>query len=423
MDIFAKFKQAVKIRQVLVDNEVFQLHYRVTAILLLGSAALVASKQHFGDPINCITRDDVPNKIMNTYCWIHATFTLPSACNKTVGIDVPHPCVDKYSGEREERIYHKYYQWVYFVLFFQACCFYAPHLLWKVWESKLLFNLTGSFKNPLFKEDDAKQKDKILDIVNYISRESRHDRHQKYYQYFTLCEIINFVNVLLQIYVVDEFLGGTFTTYGLDVLNYIQMDQEDRVDPMVKVFPRMTKCTFHRFGASGDVQKYDALCILPLNIINEKIYVIMWFWFVLLAIVTGLWLVYRLLTFAKPQVRYRILRRKASHANTKHLRYVLKQVKAGDWFLLSMMCKNMDSQWYRILILELRESIKKESLENRSKRRGNLGDRSVGLTDGTGKDLIIDDGDDEEEDQLGDNSTETDLETDPDSISEIVEQK
>jgi ABC-type phosphate/phosphonate transport system ATPase subunit len=32
----------------------------------------------------------------------------------------------------------------------------------------------------------------------------------------------------------------------------------------------MTKCTFHKFGASGDIETHDALCILPLNIFNEK---------------------------------------------------------------------------------------------------------------------------------------------------------
>lgn len=88
MDLFKNFTKVIKIRQVLLDNNVFQLHYRVTALLLLGCSALVASKQHFGDPIDCITRDDVPNKIMDTYCWIHSTFTLPSACNKTVGVQV-----------------------------------------------------------------------------------------------------------------------------------------------------------------------------------------------------------------------------------------------------------------------------------------------------------------------------------------------
>ena len=44
------------------------------------------------------------------------------------------------------------------------------------------------------------------------------------------------------------------------------MFQEDRLDPMIYIFPRMTKCTFHKFGTSGEVEKHDALCILPLNI-------------------------------------------------------------------------------------------------------------------------------------------------------------
>ena len=49
---------------------------------------------------------------------------------------------------------------------------------------------------------------------------------------------------------------------------------------MIYIFPRMTKCTFHKFGASGEVEKHDALCILPLNIVNEKIYIFIWFWWV-----------------------------------------------------------------------------------------------------------------------------------------------
>ena len=50
----------------------------------------------------------------------------------------------------------------------------------------------------------------------------------------------------------------------------------------------MTKCEFHKFGSSGTVEKLDALCVLPLNIINEKIYVFLWFWFIIVAIVTAI---------------------------------------------------------------------------------------------------------------------------------------
>ena len=49
------------------------------------------------------------------------------------------------------------------------------------------------------------------------------------------------------------------------------MDQAERVDPMIFVFPRMTKCHFHKFGPSGTLERHDAFCLLPLNILNEKV--------------------------------------------------------------------------------------------------------------------------------------------------------
>jgi hypothetical protein len=45
---------------------------------------------------------------------------------------------------------------------------------------------------------------------------------------------------------------------------------------MAKVFPKVTKCTFFKYGPSGTVEKKDGLCVLPLNIINEKIYIFIW---------------------------------------------------------------------------------------------------------------------------------------------------
>ena len=91
----------------------------------------------------------------------------------------------------------------------------------------------------------------------------------------------------------DRFFDGTFITYGIEVISFAQRDQEDRIDPMVYIFPRMTKCIFHKFGRSGEVEKHDAMCILPLNIVNEKIYIFLWFWMLLLLILTLLVVFYR----------------------------------------------------------------------------------------------------------------------------------
>ena len=42
------------------------------------------------------------------------------------------------------------------------------------------------------------------------------------------------------------------------------------------------------------VEKHDALCILPLNIVNEKIYIFLWFWLLMLGSLSTLVVVYRL---------------------------------------------------------------------------------------------------------------------------------
>ena len=66
-----------------------------------------------------------------------------------------------------------------------------------------------------------------------------------------------------------KLIGGEFRTYGLQVASMMEEDPEDRVDPMSRIFPRLTKCTFNKFGPSGTVQRRDAMCVLPVNIINE----------------------------------------------------------------------------------------------------------------------------------------------------------
>merc|ERR1719187_2893107 len=57
-------------------------------------------------------------------------------------------------------------------------------------------------------------------------------------------------------------LGYEFTTYGWDVLSVTAGNPEERADPMNMVFPKVTKCTFHKYGPSGTITTHDGLCIL-----------------------------------------------------------------------------------------------------------------------------------------------------------------
>ncbi|RWS05636.1 Innexin inx2-like protein [Dinothrombium tinctorium] len=354
-DVFGSLRSVIKLDQVCIDNNVFRLHYKATVIILIACSLLVTSRQYFGDPIDCISNDDVPKKVFNTFCWIHATFTLPDAYNKRIGEDIVAPGVAQHTPG-EKRVYHKYYQWVCFVLFLQAVCFYIPRYFWKMWEGGRLRSLVLSLDNPILEE--SQKKDAVKTLVAYFRSNLR--LHNTYFYRFIFCEVCNFINVIIQMYLIDAFLGGAFSTYGFDVIKHSEMEPEIRNDPMVKIFPKMTKCTFHRFGSSGDVMKYDALCLLPLNIINEKIYIFLWFWMVLLAIVSGIIVVYRVIIIFFPHVRYVTLRSRARLTDRYHLRLVMDLSKMGDWFVLYLLCKNVDPLNFRELMQELAKELSEE---------------------------------------------------------------
>ena len=79
------------------------------------------------------------------------------------------------------------------------------------------------------------------------------------------------------------------------------------MDPITKVFPLMTKCNFFKYGASGTIEKLDALCLLPINILNEKIYIFFWFWLLFLAIISASHLICQILQFLIPSLRKRYI--------------------------------------------------------------------------------------------------------------------
>ena len=137
------------------------------------------------------------------------------------------------------------------------------------------------------------------------------------------------------IFFIDTFLGGAFLSYGTDVLKFSNMNQEQRSDPMVEVFPRVTKCTFHKFGASGTIQKFDALCVLALNILNEKIYIFLWFWFIILAVLSGIALLYSMAIVLLPSTRETILRKRFKFGTPAGVSALIRETQViARWYYL-----------------------------------------------------------------------------------------
>ncbi|XP_069946785.1 innexin inx2-like [Cherax quadricarinatus] len=335
-----------------IDSAVFKLHYRLTATMLFCFCMLVTANSLVGEPINCVHGDHpmLPDKVVNTYCWIHTTFTLPKYIHRGYGrgTGVVYPGVGPHLAS-DELVYHAYYQWVPFVLFLQGLMFYAPHWLWRTWEGGKLESIVMGLSIPVMSRDE--RHDKIYLLADYLYSSIHY--HNFYAIKFFLCELLNLVNSVFNMWFLNKFLGGTFFTYGIDVLYFTETNQEERTDPMIVVFPRVTKCNFNMYGPSGTIETHDLMCVLALNIINEKIYVFLWFWFVILAGISTLALVYRLLVFCIPTIRSGLLQKRARLRYKNGLDIISKKLQVGDFFLLYLLSKNVELIAFSSLMEEL----------------------------------------------------------------------
>ena len=113
-----------------------------------------------------------------------------------------------------------------------------------------------------------------------------------------------------------------------------------RQNPMCYVFPRIVSCDYHRFGTGGEQENLNSICILALNIINDKVFlgktfliyntvigtfdsfklanimwlifktflsVVLWWWFILLIFLGLLRLIFRIIQVNSVRLRYAML--------------------------------------------------------------------------------------------------------------------
>jgi len=339
-----------KLKLVSIDNWAFTIHYRLTAITLLLMSLFITCQQFFGDPINCIKTNDIAIKIINNFCWIQGTFTLPRALiidmereqkglpplKAAPGIDHRH--------KDDEIIVHNYYYWVCIVLFLQGCSFMVTRVLWKVWEKGYMKLLIEGINKSMATQN--KRFERSIAITLFLNK--RRFDLKGYSRKFFICEIANLINIIIQIYITDLFLRGQFLHYGWDM-----MFNSKRIDPTDKVFPKLGKCTFRRFGSSGDVQSYDSLCVLPLNIVNEKFYLVIWFlFFTVLAI--SFWAVFiRIMLMMFKELRFYYIQTYNKHINEEYFRSVFSNSSYSYWFILYLLSCNLEPMHFRDVILSI----------------------------------------------------------------------
>ncbi|KAB7502252.1 Innexin inx2 [Armadillidium nasatum] len=310
----------------------FKLQCYITTGILIASSILIGSYELFGSPIMCMS--SLPKKPINNYCWVATTFTMDDYSFREVGDRAVAPGVgspDAYDDEaiQERWTYHNYYQWVVAVLVLT--------------ESEVVT--------------------RKREVVNYFLSHLR--LHNFYFFAYLFCEFLCLVIVSTIIFYFNKFLGNAFLDYGINVMDFTEKDQTERVDPMIFVFPRQTKCIFHMFGASGTIERRDAFCLLPQNIINEKVFILLWFWLFIQLVLLLFLFVYRFVIVVWAGLRFKILELHAKYVPNDVLETIIKKGSIGDWWVFYQLTSKIEPYIYKDILCCLARELERTNSNSR----------------------------------------------------------
>lgn len=359
-DVFSDIKKQIStsgIKEPEVSSFVLTV-MRVSMLMTLTACVLVTARTYIGENISCITgfTDGQEHKAVENYCFITTTFTIIDLETD----EAPHPGVGPppMKADCEEGVddcdtednlrRHAYYQWVPMVLLLQAAIYYFPKFLWNNMDKGLYKDSICNLDKVSVDKDSLKQR--IESSAQYFK--SSFHTHRSYAIWFLLCEILSFAIAVGNLYFTNTFLGGDFFNFGKNALHYLTQPASSPDNPLNEVFPKVTKCTWYKYGASGTITTHDSMCVLPLNIVNEKTYICLWIIYVATATFTGIVLLWHILLFLLPSIRNTVLVRMARNSDTRvNLQHLLQECNYGDWFLMYHYRKHMAyfKEWTKAL--------------------------------------------------------------------------
>ncbi|XP_066905162.1 innexin inx3-like [Halyomorpha halys] len=315
----------------------------ITSCLLFTLCAVVTSQQYFGNPIECMqdNKNDqpIPESVLNKFCFISVSY---------IAVD--------FKGPPESSRKHSFYPWVPLVLLLQGLSFLLPQNVWSYIDDGF-FEKFLKDRNSLIIGNE-----KVQLLARYLAM--RMSSFMLWSLGYVLAEVLFVLNVIVNFYFTDIFLGGGFVKYGLQVFFNVESAQATS-------FPSMTRCTFRKFGPSGTIESRDALCVMTLNMLNEKIYLLLWFWFSFLLVISALIIVCRLWFLTIVSMRKKsscLIRLTLTPQLGWNSTFVLaNKLSVCDWIFLQQLGKSMNPTTYSELlenvVLELREPCNMEFLD------------------------------------------------------------
>lgn len=296
------------------DSRIYQINCRYFVAILAIFAVGTSIRHVVGVSIKCWCPAELRRfqvEYVDSYCWVSNTYYVPFQGS------IPQNPIDR---EQEEI---PYYQWVPIILIFQTFFFFFPRWIWKTCcyysdikikelvnkadqamysapnvQSHIIKNLAHTmdrwieirdFKTSRVKSSIVKEKlNNVVNSGNYFT------------VLFLFVGVLYSVNSILQFYFLDAVLKNDFRTMGIDFISKVLKNEEG--NSMVR-FPRITFCDL-LIRQMANVQRWTVQCSLPINLFNEKIFLIIWFMLIIGCAVNILYMIYNMYSFFISAWRY-----------------------------------------------------------------------------------------------------------------------
>ncbi|CAF1088907.1 unnamed protein product [Rotaria sp. Silwood1] len=299
------------------DDASNRLNHRHTVFMLLIFSAILTSRLFISDLIICWTPGEFTGNFVSytrQYCYVTNTYYI--SMNETI------PTLSNSHMRRRRSIY--YYQWLPILLAFQSLLFLIPRLIWSNFNSRCGISVQHCLSPKFDYRTNRYKVHHITTMLNLLARAKNYDFNRMtsndtkgslnsnslssnraglfqflnifcipfifyntnsfrgYYlvNLFIMVKILFLINSSLQLFFLNTLLTKNSIFYGLEVLENFR-----RGEYVIgtKIFPLSVYCDFN-IVKIGQPTLYTVQCLLPMNVFNEKIFTIIWFWLLFLTI-------------------------------------------------------------------------------------------------------------------------------------------
>ncbi|CAL2029460.1 unnamed protein product [Caenorhabditis brenneri] len=273
------------------DNGAEKIVHKTTIQILVFIGFLVTSSMMFGQPITCLVLPETPDSSTNyfqDFCFYQDKLRIPPM-QSSLKRSITTQGTMVINTALKEEVAVTYYQWTPFIIFLQVALCLVPALMWKFFGlhffygndfAAIIRSLASKKKDDKMDSNDANYKVDARDTIRWLEHKKR-DRwgmHTTMLMY-VLMKWMTFLSLLLQFYMMAKIYASGELLWGVHI-SYELLNGAYK-NLYTGVFPQIVGCKTHRTQIGGNVNEFAMRCILPQNFVNSKVFLFLYWWYIL----------------------------------------------------------------------------------------------------------------------------------------------